>query len=139
MNQPTISPRFGRHSLDLRDVVKDSMYRDSRGPSGKSMAKEQSTIHAMKHRDSPRPLQMSKYVDRSYGVEIDEKQSVPIDLKESIRVLSKLRDAPWHYAESTRENPRSSQEVKDGHWHSISKDAPWLAYDGRETSRLSFE
>lgn len=139
MNQPTISPRFGRHSLDLRDVVKDSMYRDPRGPSGKSTAKEQSTIHAMKHRDSPRPLQMSKYVDRSYGVEIDEKQSVPIDLKESIRVLSKLRDAPWHYAETARENPRSSQEVKDGHWHSISKDAPWLAYDGRETSRLSFE
>jgi len=139
MNQPTISPRFGRHSLDLRDVVKDSMYRDPRGPSGKSTAKEQSTIHAMKHRDSPRPLQMSKYVDRSCGVEIDEKQSVPIDLKESIRVLSKLRDAPWHYAETARENPRSSQEVKDGHWHSISKDAPWLAYDGRETSRLSFE
>lgn len=139
MNQPTVSPRFGRHSLDLRDVVKDSMYRDPRGPSGKSTAKEQSAIHAMKHRDSPRPLQMSKYVDRSYGVEIDEKHSVPIDLKESIRVLSKLRDAPWHYADSTRENPRSSQEVKDGHWHSISKDAPWLAYDGRETSRLSFE
>ncbi|XP_045825207.1 protein LONGIFOLIA 2 [Trifolium pratense] len=139
MNQPAISPRFGRHSLDLRDVVKDSMYRDPRGPSAKSTAKDQSSIHGVKHRDSPRPLQMSKYVDRSYGVEIDEKQSVPIDLKESIRVLSKLREAPWHYAESTRELPRSSHEVRDQHWNSVSKDAPWLAYDGRETSRLSFE
>ncbi|KAL5077974.1 hypothetical protein RYX36_016958 [Vicia faba] len=139
MNQPSISPRFGRHSLDLRDVVKDSMYRDPRGPSSKSTAKEQSSVHAMKHRDSPRPFQHSKYVDRSYGVEIDEKQSVPIDLKESIRVLSKLREAPWHYGETTRELPRSLHDVKDGHWNSVSKDAPWLAYDGREMSRLSFE
>ncbi|MCI37322.1 protein LONGIFOLIA 2-like, partial [Trifolium medium] len=67
---------------------------------------------------------MSKYVDRSYGVEIDEKQSLPIDLKESIRVLSKLREAPWNYAESTKELPRSSHEVRDGHWNSVSKDAP---------------
>ncbi|GAU12715.1 hypothetical protein TSUD_122070 [Trifolium subterraneum] len=139
MNQPAISPRFGRHSLDLRDVVKDSMYRDPRGPSAKSTAKDQSSVGGVKHRDSPRPLQMSKYADRSYGVEIDEKQSVPIDLKESIRVLSKLREAPWNYTESTRELPRSSHEVRDGHWNSVSKDAPWLAYDGRETSRLSFE
>ncbi|XP_058764596.1 protein LONGIFOLIA 2-like isoform X2 [Vicia villosa] len=139
MNQPSISPRFGRHSLDLRDVVKDSMYRDPRGPSSKSTAKEQSSGHAMKHRDSPRPLQQSKYVDRSYGVEIDEKQSLPIDLRESIRVLSKLREAPWHYGENTKELPRSSHDVKDGHWNSVSKDAPWLAYDGREMSRLSFE
>ncbi|CAL5201799.1 unnamed protein product [Lathyrus oleraceus] len=139
MNQPSISPRFGRHSLDLRDVVKDSMYRDPRGLSSKSTSKEQSSVHAMKHRDSPRPFQQSKYVDRSYGVEIDEKQSVPIDLKESIRVLSKLREAPWHYGDTTRELPRSSYEVKDGHWNSVSKDAPWLAYDGREMSRLSFE
>ncbi|XP_004516159.1 protein LONGIFOLIA 1 [Cicer arietinum] len=139
MNQPNVSPRLGRHSLDLRDVVKDSMYRDPRGMSSKSMAKEQSSVHALKHRGSPRPPQLSKYVDRSYGVEIDAKQSAPIDLKESIRVLSKLREAPWHYAE-TRELPRSSHEVKDGHWHSISKDVtPWLAYDGRETSRYSFE
>ncbi|XP_061376724.1 protein LONGIFOLIA 2-like [Gastrolobium bilobum] len=138
MNQPTIFPHLGRHSLDLRDVVKDSMYRDAGGLSAKTTAKEEASIHAMKHRDSPRPLQMSKSVDGSYRVGIDGKQSVPIDLKESIRVLTKLRETPWYYAE-TREHPRSSHEVKDGHWHSISKDAPWFAYDGREISRLSFE
>ncbi|KAJ1428088.1 DUF3741-associated sequence motif [Sesbania bispinosa] len=138
MNQPTISPHLGRHSLDLRDVVKDSMHRDARGLSVKTTAKEESAFYAMKHRDSPRPLQLSKSVDGSYGVGIDGKQSVPIDLKESIRVLAKLREAPWYYAE-TRELPRSSNEIKDGHWNSISKDAPWFAYDGRETSRLSFE
>lgn len=137
MNQPTISSHLGRHSLDLRDVVKDSMYREARGLSLKTTAKEEG-IHAMKHRDSPRPVLLSKSVDGAYGVGIDGKQSAPIDLKESIRVLAKLREAPWYYAE-TRELPRSSHEAKDGHWHSIPKDAPWFAYDGRETSRLSFE
>lgn len=139
MNQQTISPHLGRHSLDLRDVVKDSMHRDARGMSSKTKAKEEYAIHAMKHRDSPGPFQPSKSVEGSYGVGTNGKQSVPIDLKESIRVLAKLREAPWHYAEAT-ELPRSSpHEVKDGHWDSISKDAPWFAYDGREISRLSFE
>ncbi|KAL3024838.1 hypothetical protein AAZX31_04G147300 [Glycine max] len=138
MNQSTISPHFGCNSLDLRDVVKDSMYREARGLSLKTTAKEESAINATKHRDSPRPIQLSKSVDGSYRVGIDGKQSVPIDLKESIRVLAKLREAPWYYAE-TKELPRSSHEVKDGHWHSISKGAPWFPYEGKEISRLSFE
>ncbi|KAK7328425.1 hypothetical protein VNO77_22531 [Canavalia gladiata] len=138
INQPTISPHLGRHSLDLRDVVKDSMYRDARGLSMKTTAKEESAIHAPKHKDSPRPIQLSKSVDGSYGVGIDGKQNVPIDLKESIRVLAKLREAPWYYAE-TKELPRSTHEVKDGVRHSIPKDAPWCTYEGKEISRLSFE
>lgn len=138
MNQSTISPHFGCNSLDLRDVVKDSMYREARGLSLRTTAKEESAINATKHRDSPRPIQLSKSVDGSYRVGIDGKQSVPIDLKESIRVLAKLREAPWYYAE-TKELPRSSHEVKDGHWHSISKGAPWFPYEGKEISRLSFE
>ncbi|KAG5032268.1 hypothetical protein JHK82_015844 [Glycine max] len=138
MNQSTTSPHFGYNSLDLRDVVKDSMYREARGLSVKTTAKEESAINAAKHRDSPRPIQLSKSVDGSYRVGIDGKQSVPIDLKESIRVLAKLREAPWYYVE-TKELPRSSHESKDGHWNSISKDAPWFPYEGKETSRLSFE
>ena len=138
MNETALSPHLARHSLDLRDVVKDSMYRDPRGLSVKTTTKEEAAIHTMKYKDSPRPLHLSKPVDGPYGVGIDGKQSVPIDLKESVRVLAKLREAPWYYAE-TREHPRPSHEVKDGHWHSISKDAPWFSYDGREISRLSFE
>ncbi|CAJ1975399.1 unnamed protein product [Sphenostylis stenocarpa] len=137
-NQPTISPHFGCNSLDLRDVVKDSMYREARGLSVKTTGNEESAINAMKRRDSPRPMQLPKYVDGTYRVGIDGKQSVPIDLKESIRVLAKLREAPWYYAE-TKELPSSLHEVKDGPWHSISKDTSWFAYEGKEISRLSFE
>ncbi|KAL2340665.1 hypothetical protein Fmac_008605 [Flemingia macrophylla] len=138
INQSNISPHYGCHSLDLRDVVKDSMYREARGLSVKTTAKEESATNAAKHRDSPRPIQLSKSVDGSYRVGIDGKQSVPIDIKEPIHVLAKLREAPWCYSE-TKELPRSSHEVKDGHWHSIPKDAPWFSYEGKEISRLSFE
>ena len=91
----------------------------------------------MKYRDSPRPLQLSKSVDGPCGVGLDGKKSVPADVKESLRVLAKLREAPWYYGEA-RDIPRLSSEVKDGHWHLISKDAPRFSYDGREISRLSF-
>ncbi|XP_028763575.1 protein LONGIFOLIA 1 isoform X2 [Neltuma alba] len=139
MNQTTVSPHLGMQSLDLRDVVKDSMYREARGlPMKKATAEEEAVFHAVKHRDSPRPLHLSKSADGSCGVGIDGKQSVPVDVKESLRVLAKLREAPWYYGEA-REIPRSSSEVKDGHWHLISRDAPRFSYDGREISRLSFE
>ncbi|OIV99970.1 hypothetical protein TanjilG_26308 [Lupinus angustifolius] len=139
MKQRSTSPHLGRQSLDLRDVVKDSMYREARGLSVKTTAKDEAVIRVMKHRDSPRPLQLSKS-DGCDRVGIDGKQSVPIDIKDPLRVLSKLREAPWYCGEA-REPPRlSSYEVKDGgHWHSISKDAPRFSYDGREISRMSFD
>ncbi|XP_052111657.1 protein LONGIFOLIA 2 [Arachis duranensis] len=130
----TISPHLARHTLDLRDVVKDSMYREPRGLSVKTTAKEEAAFHTMKHKDSPRPFRPSKAVDGCYGVGIDGKHSVPVDLNDSMRVLAKLREAPWYYGEM-----RPSHEVKDGKWHSISKDSPRFAYDRRETSRFSFE
>ncbi|GMN54307.1 hypothetical protein TIFTF001_023434 [Ficus carica] len=137
MNQSGTSPRLGRHSLDLRDVVKDSMYREARGLSVKTTGKEEAMGHGVKHRDSPRPLPLSKHVDGSNGVGISGKQHTSVDLKESLRVLAKLREAPWY--NDARENPRSSYESKDGSWHPISKDAPRFSYDGREINRLSFE
>ncbi|PQM42157.1 protein LONGIFOLIA 1 [Prunus yedoensis var. nudiflora] len=93
---------------------------------------------AVKHRDSPRPLQLSKSVEGSSGVGINGKQNVPADLKESLRVLAKLREAPW-YDDDARDHPRSSYESKDGSWHTISKDAPRFSYDGRERNRLSLD
>lgn len=116
-NQTSNFPHLGRQSLELRDVVKDSMHRETRGLSSmKTAAKDEIPGNARKDRDSTRPL----------------------DLKESLRVLAKLREAPWYYDEG-KELPRSSYEVKKGYWHSISKDAPRFSYDGKEVGRFSFE
>ncbi|XP_057722363.1 protein LONGIFOLIA 2 [Arachis stenosperma] len=138
MNQTSTSTNLGHQSLDLRDVVKDSMYREARGLSVKTTIKEEVSIGASKQKDSPRPLHLS-ISDYEYDrVGIDGEQSVPIDLKESIRVLSKLTEAPWHYDEG-REVRRLPYEVKDAQWHSISKDARRFSYDAREVHRYSSE
>ncbi|KAA8541048.1 hypothetical protein F0562_025011 [Nyssa sinensis] len=138
MNQSSASPQFGRQSLDLRDVVKDSMYREARGFSSKNTTKEEVADYVMKHRDSPRPPQLSKSIDGSYGVGISGKQNFPADLKESLKVLAKLREAPWYFNEA-RDGSRSSYDSKDGSLFSIPKDAARFSCDGRETNRFSFE
>lgn len=138
MNQSSTSPRMGRHSLDLRDVVKDSMYREGRGLSVKAPANEEGVNRIMKHKDSPRPLQVSKSFNESRGNGVSCKQNVPADLKESLRVLAKLQEAPWYRSNEGRERPRTSYEA-NGSWNPISRDAPRFSYDGRETNRLSFE
>ncbi|KAF3438053.1 hypothetical protein FNV43_RR20809 [Rhamnella rubrinervis] len=138
MNQSSMSPQLGRQSLDLRDVVKDSMYREARGLAVKTLKKEEAAGRSVKHRDSPRPLKLSKSVDGSDGVGISKNQNMPVDLKESLRVLAKLREAPWYYNES-RDHSRLFYEGNDGCWHTIAKDAPRFSLDGREINRLSFE
>ncbi|XP_050376897.1 protein LONGIFOLIA 2 isoform X2 [Argentina anserina] len=136
-NHLSTSPRIGRQSLDLRDVVKDSMHREARGLS-QSTLKDDFAGNAVKRRDSPRPFQLSKPIDGSNGVRTNEKQIMSADLRESLRVLAQLREAPWQYNED-RDHPRSSYESKDNFWNTVAKDAPPFSYDGREMNRLSFE
>jgi len=127
------SPKMGRPSFDLRDVVKDSMYRDSRGLSVQTMIKDDGSDYMSKYKDSPRPMQLSKSVDGSLGAGIKGKHDVPADIKESLKVLAKLRDAPWYYDE--REFPQLSSESKEGISLSVPRDARRFSYDGREMSR----
>ncbi|GMH21906.1 hypothetical protein Nepgr_023749 [Nepenthes gracilis] len=133
ISQLTANPKFGRHFLDLRDVVKDSIYQDSQGQSVQTETQE-GVGHDLKYRDSPRALQMSKSMDGSLAVGMNGKHELSVDLKESLRVLAKLREAPWYYAE--KEVPKLFYEPMDG---SISRDAPRFSYDGREVNHLSFE
>ncbi|GMI76777.1 TON1 Recruiting Motif 4, LONGIFOLIA 3 [Hibiscus trionum] len=135
MDQPSTSPHVGSQCIDLRDVVKDSMYREGRGLLVRTTAREEVLGSTVKHRDSLRPFQHA-----SYGAGINGKQNVRDDLKESLRVLSKLRESPWYYNNEAREPQRSSHEA-NGSWNSMSRDAnaPRFSYDGREVNHLSFE
>ncbi|KAI8028532.1 Protein LONGIFOLIA 1 [Camellia lanceoleosa] len=60
-----------KQSLDLRDVVKDSISRETYGLSLKTKAK--GVRHVVKNVDSPRPLQLSKSVNP------DEPYQLPVD------------------------------------------------------------
>ncbi|KAK6925126.1 DUF3741-associated sequence motif [Dillenia turbinata] len=138
MNHPSASPQFSRRSLDLRDVVKDSMYREARGLSVKTTTKDEELTRVLSHRDSPRPLQLSKSIDESYGVGFSGKQSLPANLKESLRALAKLHEAPWYFNDA-RELSRSSYDVKEWSLLSTPKDAPRFSYDGREITCSPFD
>eukprot|EP00268_Persea_americana_P022954 TRINITY_DN22703_c0_g1_i3.p1 TRINITY_DN22703_c0_g1~~TRINITY_DN22703_c0_g1_i3.p1 ORF type:complete len:1134 (-),score=284.86 TRINITY_DN22703_c0_g1_i3:180-3581(-) len=130
-------PLSGRDSLDLRDVVKDSIYRDAHALSVKTIPGEEPIKHVLKHRDSPRPVQLSKSVDGSAAVGINGKPKLPSDFSESLQVLAKLKEAPWFFDE-VREPLRSPSETKYSSF-SASKDAPRFSYDGREISRPSID
>lgn len=96
-------------SLDLRDVVKDSINRETRGLSVKTATKQEPRQQTLKYIDSPRPLQPPRSAKtRGPGP------------NESFQVLSKLQEAP-----------RNSNERKDGSLAFRPKDAPRFSYDER--------
>lgn len=138
VSQSSSSPNLRRKSLDLRDVVKDSMYREARSLPVNSMAREEVTGCKARYRDSLKPLQPPKPAEGSSVDGFKVKQNVPADLNESLKVLTKLRQAPWYFND-VREPSRPTYEARDGAVHLISKDAARLSYDGRELNRLSFE
>ncbi|OVA14599.1 protein of unknown function DUF4378 [Macleaya cordata] len=136
--QPNASPKLGQPSLDFRDVVKDSIYKEARALSAKTTTKEEAVNHVVKHRNSPRPFQLSESWDGSHEVGINGKSRVPTDFNESLRLLGKLREGPGSFNDN-KELPRSSYEVRDGSSFSVTKDAPRFSYDGREIPRSSIE
>lgn len=134
MSQSSTSPRMGHRSLDLRDVVKESMYREARGLLVKTTDKEERSDRVVrKDKDSPRLLQQSK----SFG----GMQNHPADLKESVRALAKaakLRESPW-YVNEIGDRSRPSFESADGSIFSAPKDFPRFSYDGRDLNRFSYD
>lgn len=104
------SKQLGRRSLDIRDVVKDSINREAHGLSVNT-ANRETAGHTMKHIDSPRPLQLPFKTPKPRVS----------NLNESSRALAKLREAP-----------RYSNEPKDCRLLAP-KDAPRFSYDGRES------
>lgn len=102
VTQSAASPKLGRLSLDLRDVVKDSMHRES------------------KHKDSPRPLQLSKSFN-------ERKNDLPSDLKESLKLLARLQEVPRYSIDGREMNhiSNSNQRIED---------LPRLSLDSRESS-----
>ncbi|XP_010498263.1 PREDICTED: protein LONGIFOLIA 2-like isoform X3 [Camelina sativa] len=117
-SDPTMSQGSGtRMGLDLRDVVRDSMYREVRGLS--------EVCRHNKREDSPRP----------YGL----KQSTPVDFNESCRALAKLRKTSHHYYNEADMKDASRYYV-DSRGKSKSgkklKELPKLSLDSRDHTDL---
>ncbi|KAK1383527.1 Protein LONGIFOLIA like [Heracleum sosnowskyi] len=133
--QPNSSLQLSRKSVDLRDIVKDSMYKQSPGLSVKTNTKYEKAYEAIKQKDSPRPLQQNKHVQS----EVDRRDV-------SLRVLGKLRDGPWKANEerysalplASRDSPRYSYDETKSREKMKSttkfKELPRLSLDSREHS-----
>ncbi|CAH8357227.1 unnamed protein product [Eruca vesicaria subsp. sativa] len=93
--------------LDLRDVVRDSMYRELRGLSEVCRHKRRD--------DSPRP----------YGL----KHSTPVDFNESCKALAKLRKASQHYYNEVDMRDDSHNKLISGR---KVKESPKLSFDSRD-------
>lgn len=109
--------------LDLRDVVKDSMYREARSVSVKTMAKEEGMSRTMKHIDSPRPLQQHRSVQpRAYSHDKSNR-----NLREVSGSFKEEKDAPrFSYdGRESRDKLKSSVRLKE---------LPRLSLDSRESS-----
>jgi hypothetical protein len=99
----------------IKNLVKDSIYKDSRDLSVRVCNGEEVTDHPFNFRDPPRHLD-GPPCDSTQG-----KSKGLMDINESLRVLAKLREAAWTPSDS-------------GHHARIAYDAPRFSYDGKESA-----
>ncbi|XP_022850529.1 protein LONGIFOLIA 1-like [Olea europaea var. sylvestris] len=137
MSPQISSAQFGRHAPNLRDVVKDSLYREFQGLSFNAKSMQEAADPVLKYRDTRKPL--PRICDDTHGSGLDTNKNLPADLKESLRIHSKLREASCNHNEPIELLRVSSYNVKDGPSFSISKDAPGFPYDGRERNCIPFD
>lgn len=102
-------------SLGIRNLVKDSIYKDNRELSVKICSEEEVKDHPSNCGDQPRQLNGPPR-DSTQG-----KSKGLVDINESLRVLAKLREASWTPPESA-------------HHARFSYDAPRFSYDGKEAA-----
>ncbi|XP_042033604.1 protein LONGIFOLIA 2-like [Salvia splendens] len=125
-----VQPQYRRHSLDLRDLVKESIYRETHGLSMKAKPTERAAV----------PFVSSKTSDGG------DKTSA--DVKESLRILTKLQEVPRYSNEPGALFRSSSLSISrdatrfsyygDGSNSSLKlRDLPRLSLDSRKSSMRS--
>ncbi|KAL6961161.1 longifolia [Sarracenia purpurea var. burkii] len=123
--QKNSSSHLGRESPDIRDVVKDSINRETRGLSVKTTTMAERTRHVVKHVDSPRPQQMPTFVkpkihvlNESFGVlrSSKEEKSRALPLKDAPRFSYDGRESrdTWKSTIKVKELPRLSLDSREG-------------------------
>ncbi|XP_039008097.1 protein LONGIFOLIA 2-like isoform X1 [Hibiscus syriacus] len=111
-DKPLVSLQSSQRSVELRNMVKDCIYRESGGLSVKTRTKEAAGKHQiLKYIDSPRPLQSLK----------------PAMTRNTS--LSKLS----HDFSKLREVPRTADGCKDGSLAFVPRDACRFSYDERRS------
>ncbi|WOG92210.1 hypothetical protein DCAR_0311472 [Daucus carota subsp. sativus] len=139
MRQLCASPHSERQNVNLRDVVRDCMYRELREMSVKTTTKEATSEFLVGRKDLPRPLNSSKVNDAIYRNCRNERQNLSVDLEESLKDFAEARDIrPWYLDEPSILSRSSSYQLRDGSLYSTPKDAPRYSYDERGRIHSSY-
>ncbi|XP_019157011.1 PREDICTED: protein LONGIFOLIA 1-like isoform X2 [Ipomoea nil] len=108
---PKKSLHLGRQSSpDIQDVVKESMHREARSVSIKSVAKVEGKIHLLKHIDSPRPLKQPERNPPRFSCD-------GMESRERLKATMKLRDTPRLSLDSGLRSIKSSADQDSGCHH----------------------
>uniref|UniRef100_A0A0D3GT87 DUF4378 domain-containing protein n=1 Tax=Oryza barthii TaxID=65489 RepID=A0A0D3GT87_9ORYZ len=83
LKDPVMDTRSGQSNIGFRDIVKDSINRDTGGLTVKTSVKD--ARRNGQYKDSPRPLLLSKSMDGTYVIGIDRSTKVPANAVESSR------------------------------------------------------
>ncbi|KAL5197083.1 hypothetical protein ABZP36_000595 [Zizania latifolia] len=83
LKDPVMDTKSGQPNIGFRDIVKDSINRESGGLTVKTSVNEARRNGQCK--DSPRPLLLSKSMDGTYVIGIDRSNKVPVNAIESSR------------------------------------------------------
>ncbi|KAL6507374.1 protein of unknown function (DUF4378) [Orobanche gracilis] len=107
------SSKCRRESPQIRDVVKDSMYREARSVPIRSFTNNEQKVTVMKHTDSPRPLHKSKF-EKPRATSYDEQARVfARDDRPTLRRLSyDGRESRDSLKTKQKELPRLSLDSK---------------------------
>ncbi|XP_078180122.1 protein LONGIFOLIA 1-like [Carex rostrata] len=120
-NSPKLKIPDHDTSIDIRDVVKDSINRETRGGLSVKSSTKEGRAHKNYYRDSPRPMHLPK---KGTGSELDE----------SLGGLVKFKEASKGPTLELNQPPRLSFDARDVFSRSLTRDAPRLSYDGREVA-----
>ncbi|XP_062189986.1 protein LONGIFOLIA 1-like [Phragmites australis] len=118
----------GHPNVGFRDIVKDSINRDSGGLTVKTSVQE--ARRNGQYKDSPRPLLLSKSMDGTYVIGIDRSTKVPAHVTESGRRFQEQSrfscdDRRLLRSAETQESKRPSTRLKE---------LPRLSLDSRKES-----
>ncbi|KAF0907213.1 hypothetical protein E2562_015720 [Oryza meyeriana var. granulata] len=83
LKDPVMDTKSGQPNIGFRDIVKDSINRDTGGLTVKTSVKE--ARRNGQYKDSPRPLLLSKSMDGTYVIGIDRSTKAPVNAVESSR------------------------------------------------------
>ncbi|KAL5199152.1 hypothetical protein ABZP36_002664 [Zizania latifolia] len=128
LKDPVTDTKCGKPNVGFRDIVKDSINRESGGLTVKTSVNEARRNGQFK--DSPRPLLLSKSMDGTYVIGIDRSTKVPVNAVESSRRFPE--QSRFSCDDRRLLRPVESQENKKP--STRHKELPRLSLDSRKES-----